>query len=71
MEHKLAYTEVMTRSHLMILTQYVFDVSVWLTEYSVTVGSITLRLRVGGAHIRIFRKVQLKSAKTKRMDTGD
>ena len=25
---------------LMILTKYVFDVSVWLTEYSATVGSI-------------------------------
>ena len=51
MEHKLAYTEVKSscysakiddRSHLVILTQYVFDVSVWLTEYSVTPG-----LRVG------------------------
>ena len=48
--HKLAYTEagtelkLMTRStNLMILTKYVFDVSVWLTEYSVTVGSVTLR----------------------------
>ena len=29
---------------LMILTKYVFDVSVWLTaEYSVIVGSVTLR----------------------------
>ena len=27
---------------LMILTKYVFDVSVRLTEYSVTVGSVTL-----------------------------
>ena len=25
---------------LMILTKYVFNVSVWLTEYSATVGSI-------------------------------
>ena len=37
----------MTRSHFteifMILTNYVFDISVWLTEYSVTVGSVTLR----------------------------
>ena len=37
----------MTRSHfievLMILTKYVFGVSVCLTEYSVTVGSVTLR----------------------------
>ena len=37
----------MTRSHfieiLMILTKYVFDVSVRLTEYSVTVESVTLR----------------------------
>ena len=37
----------MTRSHfieiLMILTKYVFDASVRLTEYSVTVESITLR----------------------------
>ena len=36
----------MTRSHfieiLMILTKYVFDVSVRLTEYSVTVESLTL-----------------------------
>ena len=56
MEHTLAYTEakafvtelkLMTRSHfieiLMILTKYVSDVGVWLTEYSVTVGSVTLR----------------------------
>ena len=28
---------------LMILTKYVFYISVWLTEYSVTVGSVTLR----------------------------
>ena len=55
-EHTLAYTELkicvtelklMTHFHfieiLMILTKYVFDVSVWLTEYSVTVGSVTLR----------------------------
>ena len=27
----------------MILTKYVFDVSIWLTEYFVTVGSVTLR----------------------------
>ena len=37
----------MTRSHfieiLMILTKYVFDISVRLTEYSVTVESVTLR----------------------------
>ena len=52
MEHKLAYIEakteliMMTRSHfieiLMILTEYVFNVSVWLTEYSVTVESVTV-----------------------------
>ena len=45
---KLCFTELnlMTCSHfieiLMILTKYVFDVSVWLTEYSVTVESVTL-----------------------------
>ena len=37
----------MTRSHfieiLMILTKYVFDLGVWLTEFSVTVESVTLR----------------------------
>ena len=37
----------MTRSHfieiLMILTIYVFDLGVWLTEFSVTVESVTLR----------------------------
>ena len=37
----------MTHSHfieiLMILTTYVFDVSVRLTEFSVTVESVTLR----------------------------
>ena len=37
----------MTCSHfieiLMILTKYVFNVGVWLPEYSVTVGSVTLR----------------------------
>ena len=37
----------MTRSHfieiLMILTKYVFDLGVRLTEFSVTVESITLR----------------------------
>ena len=37
----------MTRSHLidilMILTKYVFDVIVQLTEYSITVESVTLR----------------------------
>ena len=55
MEHTLAYTlklcvtelKLMTRSHfieiVMILTKYVFNVSVWLTEYSVTMESITLR----------------------------
>ena len=36
----------MTRSHfiemLMILTKYVFDLGVWLTEFSVTVESVTL-----------------------------
>ena len=40
----------MTRSHfiefLMILTKYVFDVGVRLTEYSLTVGSVTLRFVV-------------------------
>ena len=46
---KLCVSELklMTHSHfieiLMILTKYSFDVSVWLTEYSVTVGSVTLR----------------------------
>ena len=57
MEHKLAYIEakacvtelkLMTRSHfieiLMILTKYVFNVSVRLTEYSVTAGSVTLEV---------------------------
>ena len=29
--------------NVMVLTKCVFDVSVWLTEYSVTVGSVTLR----------------------------
>ena len=37
----------MTRSHfieiLMILTKYVFDLGVRLTEFSVTVESVTLR----------------------------
>ena len=37
----------MTRSHfieiLMILTKYVFDIGVRLTEFSVTVESVTLR----------------------------
>ena len=28
---------------LTILTKYVFNVSVWLTEYSVNVGSVTVR----------------------------
>ena len=46
---KLCVTELklMTRSHfieiLMILTKYVFDVGVRLTEYSVIVESVTLR----------------------------
>ena len=31
---------------MMILTKHVFDVSVWLTEYSVTVESVTLRFYV-------------------------
>ena len=43
----VAELKLMTCSHfieiLMILTKYVFDVSVWLTEYSITVGSVTLR----------------------------
>ena len=56
MKHKLAYIEakalvtelnLMTRSHfieiLMILTKYVFDYGVRLTEFSVTVESVTLR----------------------------
>ena len=54
MEHKLklqlCVTELklMTRSHfiemLMILTKYMLcKVRVWLTEYSVTVGYVTLR----------------------------
>ena len=60
-EHKLAYTELklcvtdlklMTRPHfieiLMMLTKYVFYVRVWLTEYSVTVGSVTLRFYCSG-----------------------
>ena len=42
----------MTHSHFieifMILTKYVFNVSVRLTEYSVTVGSVTL-----GSTVRI------------------
>ena len=46
---KLCVTELnlMTRSHfiemLMILTKYVFDLGVRLTEFSVTVESVTLR----------------------------
>ena len=54
MEHKLAYTEAKAlccgakiddplSQILMILTKYVFDVCVWLTEHSITVGSVTLR----------------------------
>ena len=56
MKHKMAYIEakalftelkLKARSHfieiLMILTKYVFDVSVRFTEYSVTVESVTLR----------------------------
>ena len=56
MDHKLSYNtlnlcvtelKLTTSSHfieiLTILTKYVFDVSVRLTEFSVTVGSITLR----------------------------
>ena len=57
MKHKLAYIEakalcvtelnLMTRSHfieiLMILTKYVFDLGVRLTEFSITVESVTLR----------------------------
>ena len=49
MEHKLAYVEAKADpfpfygKKLMILTKYVFDVSVRLTEYSVTVESVTLR----------------------------
>ena len=30
-----------------------------------------MTLRVGGAHIWIFRKLRLKSAKTKHRDAGD
>ena len=41
----------MTHSHFienfMMLTKYVLDVSVWLTEYSVTVESVTLRFYCG------------------------
>ena len=62
MKHKLAYIEakalryLMTRSHfieiLMILTKYVLYLSVRLTEFSVTVESVTLRFyctsRMGG-----------------------
>ena len=46
---KLCVTELnlMTHSHfielLMILTKYVFDLGVRLTEFSVTVESVTLR----------------------------
>ena len=46
---KLCVTELnlMTRSHfikiLMVLTKYVFDLGVRLTEFSVTVESVTLR----------------------------
>ena len=46
---KLCVTELklMTRPHfiemLMILTKYVFDLGVRLTEFSVTVESVTLR----------------------------
>ena len=57
MKHKLTYIEakelcvtelnLMTRSHfieiLMILTKYVFNLGVRLTEFSVTVESVTLR----------------------------
>ena len=57
MKHNLAYIlkiklfvtelKLMTRSHfieiLMILTKYVFNVSVRLIEYSVTAESVTLR----------------------------
>ena len=48
MKHKLAYFEAKAlRSHfieiLMILTKCVFDLGVRLTEFSVTVESITLR----------------------------
>ena len=53
-EAKTFVTELklMARSHfieiLMILTRYVFDVSVRLTEYSVTVESVTLSSTVYG-----------------------
>ena len=53
MKHKLAYIDaftelnLMTRSHfieiLQVLTKYLFDLGVWLTEFSVTVESVTLR----------------------------
>ena len=54
MKRMLAYIEatalryyLMTRSHfveiLMILTKYVFDLGVRLTEFSITVESVTLR----------------------------
>ena len=55
MKHKLAYIEakalrytelnLMTSSHfieiLTVRTKYLFDLGVWLTEFSVTVESVT------------------------------
>ena len=49
LNQKLCVTELklMTHSHfiemLTILTKYAFDISVRLTEYSATAGSVTLR----------------------------
>ena len=47
MEHKLAYTEAKALC-LIILTKYVFNVSIWLTEYSVTMQSVTLYIYICG-----------------------
>ena len=64
MKHKLAYIPAKAlRSHfieiLMILTKYVFDVNVRLTEYYVTVesGSTVLKEKKSSILTRLFMNV--------------
>ena len=61
----------MTRSHfieiLQVLTKYIFDLDVRLTEFSVTVESVTLRFYCRGISDVAISSVHSEKTRLKRM----
>ena len=61
----------MTRSHfieiLQVLTKYIFDLGVRLTEFSVTVESVTLRFYCSGISDVAISSVHSEKTRLKRM----